>query len=108
MSRELDHSQIDGNYNGTLFAVSTENENVLLPLLVDPITGELLCEMDNGDVIEPTLDKELLRIDGNYNGVNSAYDDTNNEVRPLICASPMNGEQVLPISLLCDAIEVGI
>jgi hypothetical protein len=103
----LVNAQIDENYNETLCAVGVDSD-IVFPLLVDPITGELLCEMDNGDVIAPNPELENVKYDENYNNTEFAYDEDNDVVRPLLCGTPMNGTEELPNALLCDAIEVGV
>ena len=97
----MEVSQIDNNYNGALIAIDDVNSDTF-NLIVDPVSGELLMDTDDISYIIQETEVEPLKIDQDYFGVFSAYDETNNIIKPLICADSTDGTQTRTMSLLCE------
>ena len=84
-------TKIDDNY-GTV-ALAVDENGVIVPLKVDPVTGYLLAIAVVGTGAD--LDVEIM-IDENCEGVAMGVDDTTGDVKPLKVA-PISG------ALLCKA-----
>ena len=87
-------SKISDNYEGTSLAVTDDSNATISRLLVDPVTGRLLVEID----YETSNDLDVSsKIDENFEGVGLVVtDDASAAIKP-IKVNPTSGGLLVDI-----------